>query len=171
MSEVLAEVEKIQKQNIGNAGEYYVASILSAKNFTATITLGRAERYDILAVSPSGKTYKFSVKTRFKKETTSFTLSECDERGYADDLYYVFVRLHEFKSVPEVWVVPSKRVCEIIGNAHKKWLSAKNREGGQHNDTSMRKLVIEARGSDSNYYPVEWLEEIKKYHNNFDILS
>lgn len=31
-----------QKQNVGNAGEYYVAARLSAMNFTATITLGRA---------------------------------------------------------------------------------------------------------------------------------
>jgi hypothetical protein len=42
-----------QKQNVGNAGEYYIASRLSAFNFIATITLGRAEKYDILALSPS----------------------------------------------------------------------------------------------------------------------
>ena len=36
---------KVQKQNVGNAGEYYIAARLSALNFTATITLGRAEKY------------------------------------------------------------------------------------------------------------------------------
>jgi hypothetical protein len=53
----------IQKQNVGNAGEYYIAARLSALNFTVTITLGRAERYDILALHPDGKVYKISVKT------------------------------------------------------------------------------------------------------------
>ena len=46
------DLNQIQKQNIGNAGEYYIAALLSALNFTTTLTLGRAERYDILAVAP-----------------------------------------------------------------------------------------------------------------------
>ncbi len=36
----------MQKQNIGNSGEYYIASRLSALDFIATITLGRAEKYE-----------------------------------------------------------------------------------------------------------------------------
>lgn len=163
--------ETVQKQNIGNAGEYYIASILSSLNFTATITLGRAEKYDILAVSPKGKTYKFSIKTRLKQETTSFTLSKKDEENYSDDCYYVFVRLHEFKEIPEFWVIPSKRVSEIISVAHKKWLNTKGRNGKKHNDTNMRKLPIIIKGSDVNLYPGNWERELKKYYNNFNNLT
>ncbi len=35
------------KQNIGNSGEYFIAYKLSCLDFTVTITLGRAEKYDI----------------------------------------------------------------------------------------------------------------------------
>jgi hypothetical protein len=77
---------KIGKQNIGNAGEYYIAARLSAENFITTITLGRAEKYDILAVNPLGKTIKISVKTRYK-EVDRFPLSKKDETGGSDDFY------------------------------------------------------------------------------------
>lgn len=51
-------MRKLQKQNVGNAGEYLIASRLSALDYTVTITLGRAEKYDILALSPKGKLIK-----------------------------------------------------------------------------------------------------------------
>jgi hypothetical protein len=41
------EEDKMQKQNIGNAGEYYLAARLSAEDFTVTITLGRAGKNTI----------------------------------------------------------------------------------------------------------------------------
>ena len=58
------ETKRTNKNNVWNAWEYYMAARLSAENFIATITLGRAERYDILAVSPKWRTVKISVKTR-----------------------------------------------------------------------------------------------------------
>ena len=50
---------KPDNNNIGNAGEYFIASILSSRGYITTITLGRAESYDILAIRPSdSKTIK-----------------------------------------------------------------------------------------------------------------
>jgi len=60
-------MKKPNRNNIGNAGEYYVAHILSSRNYITTITLGRAEKYDILAVAPNKKTIKIQVKTLFDK--------------------------------------------------------------------------------------------------------
>ena len=85
-------MKKYSKQNIGNAGEYYIASRLSAENFIVTITLGRAERYDILTINPKGKTIKISVKSRFDLNIKRFPLSNKDEKGGSDDFYYAFVR-------------------------------------------------------------------------------
>jgi len=42
----MKNLNKPSQQNIGNAGEYFIASILSSHNFISTITLGRAERYE-----------------------------------------------------------------------------------------------------------------------------
>jgi hypothetical protein len=159
--------DKIKKQNIGNAGEYYIAALLSALNFTTTITLGRAERYDILAVGPSGKTFKFSVKTRFRQEQSAFTLSEKDEKEWEEDLFYVFVRLHEFRQLPEYWIIASKRVSEVITSAHQKWSETPGRMGQQHNQSNVRKVPVVLRGMDKIYYPPDWENEMKKYHMNF----
>jgi hypothetical protein len=160
----------VRKQNVGNAGEYYVAALLSAMDFTVTITLGRAERYDILAVSPKGRTFKFSVKARLSKESTAFTLSERDERNPEDDLFYVFVRLYEFKEVPEYWVVPSKIVSRVIADAHQKWLKDSGRGGRPHNNTPIRKFPIQIKGADERYYEGGWAKVVEQYCNNFNAL-
>jgi len=166
----MEDIEDLKKQNIGNAGEYYVAALLSARNYTTTLTLGRAERYDIIAVVPNGKTFKFSVKTRFKQEGHYFTLSERDEKKPENDLFYILVRLHSFQEEPEFWVIPSKRVSTLITTAHKKWLRTPGRHGQAHNNSSVRKIPIELRGADTLYYPKNWPKEMKKYYKNFDIL-
>ena len=92
--------EKAQKQNVGNAGEYYIAARLSALNFIVTVTLGRAEIYDILALSPKGKVFKFSVKTTQKEKTNGFPLSVKNESGQSNDFYYAFSH-HGFGKSPD----------------------------------------------------------------------
>jgi hypothetical protein len=160
----------IGKQNIGNAGEYYIASRLSAKNFTTTITLGRAEKYDILAVNPLGKTIKLSVKTRYKK-ADRFPLSKKDETGNSDDFYYVFILLNEFKIEPQFWIIPSKRVNEIISRNHKDFLHKKRRDGEKHADTGIRNLWLKLNRTNWDTYPEDWEDELKKYEKNIDQLN
>ncbi|XOB46402.1 MAG: hypothetical protein ACKKMV_03050 [Candidatus Nealsonbacteria bacterium] len=159
--------KKIQKQNIGNAGEYYIASILSAHNFTATITLGRAEKYDILAVNPNHKTLKISVKTRFLSNVKRFQLSEKNETDGLDDFYYAFVRLNEFKLEPDFWIIPSKRVNELLYNSHRKWLNIDSK----YKDNPMRNLWIEKDKMSKELYPKNWEEELKKYYKNIEQLE
>ena len=153
---------KIQKQNIGNAGEYYIASRLSAENFIATITLGRAERYDILAVNQNGKTIKLSVKARLLEDIDRFLLSKKDENNWADDFYYAFIRLNEFKSMPDFWIVPSKLVSKIISSAHRKWLKGDKK----HKDTNMRNFWLKLNTTSRRYYPKDWEKQLKKYYKN-----
>jgi len=49
---------KANRQNIGNAGEFYVAFLLSAKNCVVTVTLGRNEGFDLMVVNPKGNMVK-----------------------------------------------------------------------------------------------------------------
>lgn len=162
---------KIEKQNIGNAGEYYIASRLSAKNFITTITLGRAEKYDILAVNPAGKTFKLSVKTRYKKEE-KFPLSKKDETGGSDDFYYALILLNEFKIEPQFWIIPSKRVNEIISKDHEDWLfHKKKRDGTKHTDTGIRNFWLKVNKTNMAIYPANWEKELKEYEKNMDQLN
>ncbi|MCX6718359.1 MAG: hypothetical protein NTY81_02015 [Candidatus Staskawiczbacteria bacterium] len=159
--------EKAQKQNVGNAGEYYIASRLSAINFTATITLGRAEKYDILALSPSGRLVKISVKATQNEKATDFPLSAKDEKGEADDFYYAFVKLNGFEKDPDFWIIPSKIACPLIEKAQRKWEATPGKNGRPHSlDNTMRILPIELRGSNKVFYPPEWENEVKTYYKN-----
>ena len=156
----------MQKQNIGNAGEYYLAARLSAMDFIATITLGRAEQYDILALSPKGRSIKVSVKTRFQEEATAFTLNEKAEDQFDKDFYYALIRLYEFKNEPDFWIIPSARVAKIVKEAHAKWYSTPGKKNQQRNITSMRKLPIDLSESDKALYPINWEVELKGYYMN-----
>jgi hypothetical protein len=160
-------VEKLQKQNVGNAGEYYIASRLSAMNFIATLTLGRAEKYDILALAPSGKLVKISVKTTQLDNAKDFPLSKKDEEGQSPDFFYAFVKLNGFNKEPDFWIIPSEIVCPLIKLAHKTWEETPGRNGKQHSLTNtMRILPIEVIKGYKKLYPETWEEEVKKYHKN-----
>lgn len=167
----MSNMLQIQKQNIGNAGEYYIAARLSAKNFIATITLGRAEKYDILALSPIGKLFKLSIKTKRLENTHDFTLSEKDEKGQAKDFYYAFVRLNEFNKEPDFWIIPSKIVCSLVKKSHQKWTQTPGKNNRKHGISNVRILPIELHGAQKLYYPKTWEETARQYYKNLDQLS
>ncbi len=151
---------KIQKQNVGNSGEYYIASRLSAMNFTATLTLGRAERYDILALSPTGRVVKISVKTTQRDNAKDFPVSNKDEKGASSDFFYVFVKLNKFVKEPDFWVIPSKVVNLLVSESHKKFLDRGNK------DNSIRLLPIKLTKGAKLLFPENWEEEVQKYYKN-----
>jgi hypothetical protein len=160
---------KIKKQNVGNVGEYYIASKLSALDFVTTITLGRAETYDILSLKPNGKVIKFSVKTSQNKNAIKFPLSKKDENKINSDFYYAFVRLNN--SEPDFWIIPSSVVGPLIKKAHKKWENTPGKNNKEHSKTnSLRIMPVELKGKDLLYYPKNWEKEVKKYYKNLEQL-
>ena len=164
-------MKKIQKQNVGNAGEYYIASRLSAMDFTATLTLGRAEKYDILALAPNGNLMKISVKTTQLEDAIDFPLLIKDESGQSKDFFYAFVKLNGFNKEPDFWIIPSKVVCPILKKSEEKWMKTLGRNGKKHNSSSMRILpIIRIRESNKNLYPKNWNEKVKKYYKNLEQL-
>lgn len=165
-------MEKNSKQNIGNAGEYYIASRLSAENFIATITLGRAERYDIIAINPMGKAIKISVKSRFDLDIKRFPLSDKDEKGGTEDFYYAFVRLNEFKKEPDFWIVPSIIVNKVIFESSDIYFNKKLRRDGQkYNDVGLRNFWLEINKTNKDLYPENWEKELEKYYKNLSQLK
>lgn len=153
-------------QNIGNAGEYFIASVLSGHGFTTTITLGRAEAYDIIAISPTGKTIKIQVKTSWAK-TTAWRLGEKNEDVAADDFFYAFVSLNEMKGSPEYWIVPSKIIAPYIKELHKIWLNTPGKKGQAHNDNPGRAFTI----IKNKYTPSMFtIDELTKGHNNLRLI-
>jgi hypothetical protein len=161
----------VAKQNVGNAGEYYIASRLSALDFVVTITLGRAEKYDILALSPNGRLVKVSVKTTQVEGLYDFPLSKKDESGADEDFYYAFVKLNGFKKEPNFWIIPSKVVSTLIRDAHVKYLETPGKKERLHKDSSMRVLPVEQlKGARQLYYPPTWNNELNQYTENLSQL-
>lgn len=158
--------QTIQKQNVGNAGEYYLAARLSALNFVVTITLGRAEKFDLLALSPKGKLIKISVKTTQLENAKDFPLSAKDEIGAVDDFYYAFIKLNGFKTEPDFWIIPSKVVCPLIKSSDEIWLKTPGRSNKPHQGSTMRILPVEVRKSQVNLYPRDWDVKVKQYYKN-----
>jgi PD-(D/E)XK endonuclease len=160
--------EKPDNNNIGNAGEYFIASILSSRGYVTTITLGRAEAYDIISIRPDGKTIKIQVKTAWH-DNHVFRLSEKDgneERNL--DYFYAFVTLKENKKLWEYYIVPAKIVAKSVRETHKFWLNSLGKNGQKHNDTKMR--LFEAKPSK---WAPEWFtqELIDSFKNNIDALE
>lgn len=170
-SQIMNSETKISKQNVGNAGEYYLASRLSAEDFIATITLGRTERYDILAISPKGRTIKLSVKTRIQSSAYDFPLSARDELLVAEDFYYGFVRLNGFSKEPDFWIMPSRIVAQLIKDGQKKWMGKLGKKNKPHKETSLRILAVAVPEKQKYLYPENWEQEVKKYYKNIEQLK
>ncbi len=56
---------KPDSQQIGLAGEYYVAFELSRLGYDIGITIGRAKIFDMTAVAPSGESINIQVKANY----------------------------------------------------------------------------------------------------------
>ena len=158
---------KPDNNNIGNAGEYFIASILSSKGYVATITLGRAEAYDIIAIRPDGKTIKIQVKTAWY-DNKVFRLSPKDEIEKNTEYFYAFVTLKENKSNWDYYIVPSKIVARSVREATELWLKTPGMKGQKHNDSTVRLF----RSKPSKWCP-KWFNQdlVDSFKNNISALE
>ncbi|MBS3072241.1 hypothetical protein J4477_00195 [Candidatus Pacearchaeota archaeon] len=159
--------DKPDNNNIGNAGEYFMASILSSKGYVTTITLGRAEAYDIIAIRPDRKTIKIQVKTAWY-DNNLFRLSPKDEIEKDTEYFYAFVTLKENKAPWDYFIVPAEIVSKSVKEAHQYWLECPGMKGQKHNDNVVRLF----RSKPSKWCP-KWFTQdlIDKYKNNISSLE
>jgi Holliday junction resolvase-like predicted endonuclease len=158
---------KPDNNNIGNAGEYYIASILSSKGYITTITLGRAEAYDIIAIRPDGKTIKIQVKTAWN-DNHVFRLSPKDAEDKNTELFYAFVTLKQNKKEWDYYMVPADIVAKSVREAHIKWMKTPARNGEKHNESNVRLF----RSRPSKYCPSWFTQElIDSFKNNIHSLE
>ncbi len=137
------EKKKLRSDNIltGVAGEYLVAGELSKRGYIASITLRNTRGIDILVSNRNAtKPVGIQVKSTKYGDARSWMLNEKAENYYADNLFYVFVNLKDNNQRPDFFIVPSKVVAKYTKKFHKAWLKIPNREGGKHQNTTMRKF-------------------------------
>ena len=157
-------MKKPDSQNICNTGEYYIASVLSANGFTTTITLGRAEKYDIIAINPNGVPVKVQVKTLFGKGP-QWRMGPKHEKE-DQNLFYIFIRLNDMEGEPEYWVVPSKVVASYVKWSYNKWLKSPGKKNQKHRPGPWRAFRVK----EDKYSPENWTKICKKYYKNINPL-
>ena len=123
----------------GVAGEYFVAGELSRRGCLASITLRNSKGVDIICTnSDATKSVAIQVKTS-RGSSRSWILSQKAESYYSENLFYIFVNLHEISDAPDYFIVPSSVVADHIQNSHAEWLTQLNKKGQPRKDSSMRK--------------------------------
>ena len=170
--EILKKVDKmsklkISKNNIGVAGEFYMAHVLAKHNFKVNVSLGRTEGFDLFIQNPQGENLTVSVKTTYSNESKFLLMNEKHETLIDESLFYAFVRLNMPDGVPEFWIIPSTIVAPVIKKAYKIWLETPARNGSAHNKTSMRDLYLGVRYN----FPDDWAEQLKGFKSNVKSLE
>ena len=97
------------------------------------------------------------MKTIWYK-SNHWRLGQKDENTFADDFFYVFVRLNEMKEHPEYWIVPSQVVSLNIKERHKIWLNMLGKMGQKHNDNPGRTFTI----VEDKFTPLGFSYDLKK---------
>lgn len=119
-----------------SAGEFWVASVLSALGWGAALTRDGLERTDILAVWPeSGATIQVQVKTSsFGKRPAWRVGSKAQQIDQAGNEWFVFVALAEKPgAAPVAYVVPRNHVWAAAWIQHRDWLTDPSVEPGKRN--------------------------------------
>ncbi len=158
---------KISNNDIGIAGEFYIAYMLAKHGFKVNVSLGRTEGFDLFVKNPSGTNLNMSVKTTYSSKSKRIMMNEKAETLIDDYLYYAFVRLNMLDGVPEFWIIPSKVVAKVIKISHEIWWNTRKRNGIPYQDTKSRRL--ELRGNIR--FPEDWEKQLEHFKSNIKSLE
>lgn len=129
---------KIEKNLIGAAGEHLVVSRLLRRGILASQSPFNASRYDILVNSKQNKTpVLIQVKTTSQSKS-NWQMKPEDAENSDKNFYFCFVDL---SCAPEkVYVIPSKKVCQVLVEADKVWMDKPRKDGTKKGEHKMRML-------------------------------
>ena len=158
--------QEYDKAFIRSAGEHYVlARIAKELAIPAGLAPENTKDIDILAIHPSCESpIRIQVKTRTEGKATDegWMMSKKHEDITDKDLFYVFVTLPTKwtdQEQPQTYIMPAKKVAEILKKTHQDWLRTPGQKGQAHKDTTMRR--IKPSYKESPDIPSNWLEEYK----------
>ncbi len=163
-------LELLQAQ-VRSIGEHYVVARLTALGFIVGLAPENTKAVDIIAMSDDGKrNLQIQVKTRTEGRAADngWMMSMKHEFIATNNLYYVFVilpdRWTDLKQ-PKTFIIPSKKVSNILKQSHLDWRTTPGRKGQKRNDTTMRRICPIYKDSPS--IPLNWMEE---YCDQWEIL-
>lgn len=165
-------MSKLLQAQVRSVGEHYVVARLTALGFIVGLAPENTRAVDIIAMSEDGKrNLQIQVKTRTEGRSADkgWMMNEKHESLINDNLYYIFVTLPEVwndENQPTTYILPSKKVANILKQSHKDWKTSPGRRGQKRNDTKMRR--IKPVYSDSPSIPSDWMDQ---YRDQWEILK
>ena len=155
------------KNLVGAAGENLVLSRLLSRGILASQAPRGTRKADIL-VNPldGGAPLLIQVKTTLHTgKRAKWHMKEKHEDISDQDMFYCFVELGEKDS--DVFVIPAKKVSQVIKSSYKAWLKAPGKKGQAHNETVMRWITSEYPW-DVPGVTVSWMD---KYLEKWELLK
>ena len=137
---------KLEKSQVGIAGEYFVAAELSLRGYIASITLRNTRGIDIVASTSDGeRSVSIQVKSN-SHASTKWILTKKSETFHSPNHYYVFVSFSDLEIKPQYHVVPSAVVAKQIYEGHREWLNGSKNDGSPRKDSDIRNFITSADG-------------------------
>lgn len=115
----MTEIVKRTSKNAGDAGEYYVAYMLSRMGISAALTTSGSSAVDIIATINSSKSISIQVKGSWARSQPRQWMFGKHIPAVSPDFFYVFCNMSEDmtnNNAPEVFIVPSEMVA-----SHSTW--------------------------------------------------
>lgn len=161
----------------GASGEHYVMFRLLSMGYIAGLAPEGAPNADIIATdAKTKKSVAIQVKTRLKKGVDNgWHMKAKHENIKEDNLFYCFVDLPgNFNAAPNVYIIPSKVVADVLYKTHRIWLDTPGKNGRAHKQTDMRRLLpdysktMKVNHPTVKKYSSGWLD---KYKENWGLLN
>ncbi len=155
--------DPLEKELVGPAGEHYILYRLFLKGFLAAFTPPGLRQYDILVLTPSrdGSSEDVAATVQVKTITrgNGWPMQRKHEDVYSERFFYAFVGLRV--DPPDVYLVPSRVVADVLRRSHQTWLDTPGRGGRSHVDNPMRRLRPHYEFPVDGY-PPGWLEQYRE---------
>ena len=155
------------KNLVGAAGENLVLSRLLSRGILASQAPRGTRKADIL-VNPldGGAPLLIQVKTTLHTgKRAKWHMKEKHEDISDQDMFYCFVELGEKDS--DVFIIPARKVSQVIKASYKAWLKAPGKKGQAHNETVMR-WITSKYPWDVSGLRQDWMDE---YLENWELLT
>ncbi len=152
---------------LGAAGEHLVLSRLLLRGFLAAQAPHNVRKADILVNHLDAKPpCLIQVKARSGKGADGgWHMKQKHEDIVDKDMFYCFVDFGYEEA--KIFVVPAKKVAEVVRESHATWLKQPGKNGKAHNDTEMRRIRNDY-SMNLKSAPQGWMN---KYLENWDILG
>ena len=131
--------DRVSKNMIGVAGEYYVCAELCRRNILALVTPKNNPLFDIVAADPLGvRTVSIQVKTMSLQNEQGWKLGTdiCMRRGNPD-LFVVLVNM-KADGTNDYYIYEYDALSERVSEVYAGYMSTPKRDGSQRKDVGFR---------------------------------